>query len=645
MQDLINEKLQNANQLFNQGLYFKALDALNDYEQNLAHTPEDQLFCHILKSCIFYELGQPTEALKFAELGCSLSHELDNKPLLIDSYISKAWILLDLGELDKIPDLMSKGEDLLKKLKKTPQSDFAKRKSLLLLIKSAFYFYKNHKADKALEYGEEGLKLSEEYGNYRELSLALYHNSWYYFAIGNLDRAKDYLDRCLKVQKTYRKRDDWRILKDLGVLNGVIGELNNALEYTKQSLALVEKIGSKSYVAQCLNNISLIYQQKGNLDKAKEALERNLKIWEELGNKMRLLAGLDSLFIVSLDANSLEQAEHYLTRMLELNKQVKNKMSDVVCRVNKALLLKLSSKPHEKEKAKEMLQQVVGEEIINWEFTERALLHLCDILLVELQTYNNQEVLVEVTLLFNRLSEFAELQNSFRLLAETNLLQGKLALIQMNMGDARQLFTKAERIADEHGLHLLARTISTEHDMLLQQLEKWENLRKAEAPVSERLKFVEIDKTLDHMMGKKMIEPPKLVEEDPILLIIMSKAGKAYFNHTFIKNWDHSDLFSSFISAFNTFSSEIFAKSIDRIKIGENTIFIKPIEPFVACYVSKGQSYPAKKKLNQFSISIKYKKEIWDLLHKAVKTSQELSVNNSPLLGTVINEIFGVPSI
>jgi hypothetical protein len=261
--------------------------------------------------------------------------------------------------------------------------------------------------------------------------------------------------------------------------------------------------------------------------------------------------------------------------------------------------------------------------------------------LLELQKYNNQEALTDINAIINQLSEFAESQHSFRLLAEINLLQGKLALIQMNMGDARQLLTKAERIADEHGLHLLARTISTEHDKLLVQLEKWEKLLKNQSDVSERLKFVEIDKTLDHLMGKKMMEPPELVEEDPIFLLIMSEAGSVYFHHTFIKNWDYSDLFSSFISAFNTFSSEIFAKTIDRIKIGENIIFINPVEPFLACYVSKGQSYPAIKKLNKFSDSIKNEKEIWDLLNKAVKTSGELSVKSSPLLETVVNEIFG----
>ncbi|MFX0178014.1 MAG: tetratricopeptide repeat protein [Candidatus Hodarchaeota archaeon] len=642
---LISDQLQKINILFNEGLYFKALDALNDFEQKTDLKTEDQIFSYILKSNICYEFGRTTEALKFAEQACSMGQDHGNNVLLIDSYISKAKALLDLGDFDAILDLISKGEELLKFLTLIPPSEYAKRDTLLKLIKSEFVFKKSRNLDKALEYGEEGLKISETHDNYKEITQALLINSSFYFAIGNLDRAIAYMERCLKVQKIYRKKVDWKVFKDLGVLNGIIGKLDLALEYTKQSLVLAEELGNKGYIAQCLNNSSLIYRQKGNLDLALEALERNLTIWEELDDKINLIGGLDSLFTVSLDANSFKQAEQYLLRMQQINKQVKNKMSDTACRVNKALLLKMSSNSHDQEKAKEILQEVIEEEIVYWEFTERALLHLCDIYLLELQTYNNQEVLNEINLLINRLSEYAEHQHSFRLLAETYVLQGKLALIQMNMGDARQLFTKAERIADEHGLHLLARTISTEHDKLLEQLEKWENLRKAKTPVSERLKFVEIDKTIDHMMGKRMIKPPDLVEEDPILLIIMSKAGKPHFNHTFIKNWDYSDLFSSFISAFNTFSSEIFAKTIDRIKIGDNIIFIKPIEPFIACYVSKGQSYPALKKLNKFSDSIKNKKEIWDAINKAAKISQELNINSSPQLRAVVNEIFGILSI
>ncbi|MFX1449530.1 MAG: tetratricopeptide repeat protein [Promethearchaeota archaeon] len=640
MPNLIDRKLEYMNQLFVEGLYSNLLDSIEDFEQIEDLTPENQLSCYHLKSNLYFELGKYSDALKFAEQACNMSQELGSKTSLFDSNISKAWALLMLRDYDLVLQLISNGEEILKELTLKPQSEFAKREALLNLIKSQIFLYKNGDIDKALEYGELGLKISEEHNNKMGTALALQLNARSYLMIGNLDRALDYLRSCLSMQRTYRKRDDWWTLNNLGVLNGMKGELDLALDYIMQSLALVEEIGNKNIIAQCLNNSSLIYRQKGELDRALKALDRNLKIWEELDNKMNIMGGLDSLFIVSLDANSLEKAQEYLLRMQQINEQMQDQTCDVACRVNKALMLKMSPNSLDQEKAKEILQQIVKDEIINWEFTERGLLHLCDIFLNELQKNDNEEVLDEINLLINKLLDFAEFQKSYRLLAETNLLQGKLALIQMNLGNARKLLTKAERIADEHGLHLLARTISTEHDNLLEELEKWEDLRKVKAPVSERLKYAEIDRTLNHMMGKQMMEPPDLVEEDPILLLIMDEAGNAFFNHTFIKNWDFSTLFGSFISAFNTFSSEIFSKTIDRIKIGENIIFLQPVEQFLTCYVSKGQSYPAMKKLVKFSNSIKTKSEIWERLKKAAETCQELNVENLPVLGTVVNEIF-----
>jgi len=364
MQNLSNVDLENINQLLLQGLYLKALESIEKFEKIEDLSLENQGPCYLLKSNIYFEIGRYNDALKLAEQACSISQKLGNRLLLLDSYISKAWVLFELKNLDTITNLLSQGKELLEELTLS-QSDYAKRDSILKLIESYLFFVKNHNIQKALEYGEASLKTSEQHNSYKEIASSLYFNSWYYYTIGNLDRAIEYLERCLKVQRTYRKRDDWRTIKDLGVLNGVIGELDLALEYTNHSLAIAEEIGNKDYIGQCLNNSSLIYRQKGKLDHAIEALERSLIIWEDLDNKMKLIGGLDSLFIVSLDANSLKQAEKYFLLMQKISKQVKHKIIDLACRVNKALLLKTSLNPLDRGQAKEILQQVIQEEIIS----------------------------------------------------------------------------------------------------------------------------------------------------------------------------------------------------------------------------------------------------------------------------------------
>ena len=96
------------------------------------------------------------------------------------------------------------------------------------------------------------------------------------------------------------------------------------------------------------------------------------------------------------------------------------------------------------------------------------------------------------------------------------------------------------------------------------------------------------------------------------------------------------------MSAFDTFSSQLFAESIDRIKIGENLILVNPVESFLVCYVIKGQSYLGLQKLNRFSEAIKNNSEIWERLTKAVQTGEELDLNNPPSLGDTMSEIFSI---
>ncbi|MFW9824989.1 MAG: hypothetical protein ACFFE4_18760, partial [Candidatus Thorarchaeota archaeon] len=72
----------------------------------------------------------------------------------------------------------------------------------------------------------------------------------------------------------------------------------------------------------------------------------------------------------------------------------------------------------------------------------------------------------------------------------------------------------------------------------------------------------------------------------------------------------------------------------------EFTILINPVLPFLACYVIKGQSYPALQKLTKFTKAIRENSEIWQALNKSVKTSEMLKLDKPTALKMVIDEIF-----
>jgi len=211
----------------------------------------------------------------------------------------------------------------------------------------------------------------------------------------------------------------------------------------------------------------------------------------------------------------------------------------------------------------------------------------------------------------------------------------------MNMGDARRVLTKAQNIANKHGLRRLARAISYEHDKMLEQFDKWENLNKTGAPISEIMDLASLDDIIDGMQGKRVIKAPEITSEKPELLLIIAEGGVLIFSHPFTDEWKRdNELFSSFLSAFSSFSSEFFTKELDRAKFGDDLILMHSIEPFSICYLFKGQTYPATKRLTQFTKRIQNTESVWRTLEKFYESSQVLELKDSPLLDSIISEIF-----
>jgi len=429
----------------------------------------------------------------------------------------------------------------------------------------------------------------------------------------------------------------------LGFLGGVFywkGELNEALKYNMEALALAEKNGYESLIVWNMSLIGSIYSMKGDLNKGIEYLERCLALSEKVGYTMIIDGAHISLLLSYLKNNSREKAQQHLIHLKELAEQEESRLFSDSYLYAKALMLKTSGRMRNRAKAEDIFNKIVKGDISLGDIRIRALISLSEMYIEELSIYNNPEVLDEINPLILDLLKVSETQNSKSYLAEGKLLQAKLALIQMEFDAAKTLLTQAQQIAEENGLNLLAQNISSEHDILLKKIDEWDKLKKKDAPMAERIELASFDKVIDRLQGKRAIEPPELKDEEPILLLIMDNSGVTYFNHPFVSNWDHSDLFSSFMSAFNTFIDEIFSKSIDRIRVGENTILINPVESFLACYVIKGQSYSALQKLTRFTEAIKENSEIWQTLKKSVKTSEMLELNKQPALKTVINEIF-----
>jgi hypothetical protein len=159
--------------------------------------------------------------------------------------------------------------------------------------------------------------------------------------------------------------------------------------------------------------------------------------------------------------------------------------------------------------------------------------------------------------------------------------------------------------------------------------------------MSKRIELASFNGVVDRMQGKSAIDPPIITPEIPVLLLIIGEGGFPLFSNQFEKQYKfEEDLVSGFLSAFNTFSGELFSKGLDRVKFGDYIMLMQTIGVFSICYLFKGQTYNAKQKLSLFISSIKNNTSIWNALNIFYNTSRVVRLEELPSLESLISNIF-----
>ncbi|MFW9950761.1 MAG: tetratricopeptide repeat protein, partial [Candidatus Thorarchaeota archaeon] len=417
-----------------------------------------------------------------------------------------------------------------------------------------------------------------------------------------------------------------------------IGEFELSLEYNKKSLAIFKELNNNGYIALMLNNLGATYQDIGNYDLALKYYEESLVVWEQ--DPIQIEAPISGLIAVALEKGDTERAQKYFKRLENLYNKKKNSNIEIIYQYIKAMTLKRSSRIRDKAKAEELLKQVIETKSLFFDLIIDAYINLCDLLLSEFRISKNSEALDELNYYITKLLTIAETSHSYLVFCEVFILQAKLALINFNLKIARRFLTQAQRIAESYGIKRLAMKISYEHDQLIKQLNVWEKLKESEAPLSERWKLAGLNEQIENMVRKRMTEAPKISEEDPVSIFIITEGGTPLFSHSFIdqKSFE-SYLFSGFLTTIDYFIREMFSEGLDRAIFGEHTLLLKSIPPFYISYIFKGDSYHALQKLNYFTDHIQME-DIWQSLLKSFKINQSIHLKDLPLLNSLITDTF-----
>lgn len=629
-------ELSHAELFFAKGLNDKALEVLNEFEEIDGILFEDLIDCYLLKSEIFFFLFLYNDGLIYAEKANHMSKETDNFFQMIKSLLLMAMNYMGTREIEKAEKFYEESEELIKKTNELSVMESKLLKAIQDFVK-AFIHQGIGNYDSALKLFVKILNDLNNTDDWLYILYSLHYIGEIYFRKMDFDKAKSFAKKSLEHQKSFRKQLWWPYFNLMGAIYAYTGEFDSSIKFYEQGMKLNEEEGNDYGANVILVNLGEIYLEQGDFDKSKVAFEKTLSFAEEHSIMGMTFVSIMNLFNVTYEMKSYNEAQIYLDKAEKINEQSDSRMYDHSCRVAKAMMLKTSRKSRNRIQAEDILKQVLKEEKTLPDIYELAFYHLTDLLLYEFELNGDQEVLDEMLELISSVIDLAEKQNMFKLISKAKFFRAKIALLSYNFKEARILLSQAQEIADEHGLHLLARLISSEHDNLLNDLCLWERMKKERVSLNERIEVSHINQQMEDMIQKRALKPPTLEIEQSINISVFSKTGSLVFSYHFQKSPNFDE---KMISNFIIMSGQIVGGSLNRLKFGENTVLLKDLEQFLICYVFKGQSYSAQQKITYLSKAIQHNVEIMKSLQVAIRTGASLVLKDNPNLLNLIAETF-----
>ena len=540
--------------------------------KNKKISKEELIQTHLLKSEILNYQSNYKKSLETTKIAMQKSLELKNKILIVDSILAKVTTLSLLGELTAAEDCVQTCFDHIS-LKGKKTKEIQKRISSI--------------------YNMQG-SLNYKRGEMKRAFL-LYQKSLGFF------------------EKIDDKVNIASVRIGIGDIFNCKGEIRQALNNYEASLNIYDSLGFELEVVEVLNRISRVYQVTGNLEDALIYYKVALSRAEKNENQILAASILYNLISLLIEWDLINEAKEYLDKLHSIQQENEYQIINLRHKIAQGIILNCDKRLVSRMKAQEIFREISEAEIIDYEIFILAMFNLLETLLFEFGLTGNGEVLDEVKSLLLKLQQIANKQNSYSLLAKTSLLESKLALLEMNFEKAAIELSNALTIAQTKELTSLAILISLEQDIFIQQKNKWKEVIQDEIPLKNRIEIAHMENLFEFMVDNKFLKSTDIKQEYPILLMVNSEGGMNLFTNLFDKNIKiDSFLVSSFLSAIDSFSKEMFAStgSIETIKHQDYTILIKSIDKLSFSYVYKGHSYHAIQKLEEFIKKIMINKEI-----------------------------------
>jgi serine phosphatase RsbU (regulator of sigma subunit) len=208
--------------------------------------------------------------------------------------------------------------------KKSLRNIFLSKLGLTLENIARIYNSKNDYPKSIDLYKEAGIAYTEA-GNKLGIAKTYYGIGSSYYDLGETENALTWTKKSLALKEEIGdKKQIISSLTNLGILYAETGKIQDALATFAKSLKLSESINDKASIGSALSNMGILYANQGQKEEALENFKLNLKIREEIGDKKGIAISLENIASIFAEFKKYDTALFYLNKGLLLHTEIKN---------------------------------------------------------------------------------------------------------------------------------------------------------------------------------------------------------------------------------------------------------------------------------------------------------------------------------
>ncbi len=422
------EILSSANGFAKDREFNRALEELSKLKLTPFNDEREKVDALITKAHCLNRLGKGEEALTTAEEAYNKSVGLGYPALTFNALIEIGEALVYFGRVEECASIGKECSETLDVLsgELTPELG-SMEASLETLIGRVCIMRGERKS--CLKHYNKALTIRSRTSNDPELAETLTDMAYLQGSLDKLEEALELFDRSLLLEGQKFTHNRVRCLRGKGYVHLMQGKIDEAREVLEQGLRIAEELRDVKACARFNTNLAICSQRQKAYDQALNHLEAALVHYDLLGTVNLTCGTIDQLFHLSLETGNTELAARYLKQLKELASYSQNKEISSVYEMNKSLLqYRFSTLELERLKsAEQQFRNASGSKYGMYELKVRAVLYLCEVLLLEFQRDNRETIFSDIGRNLSLLEETAINNGSNWVLCESYLVRAKVA--------------------------------------------------------------------------------------------------------------------------------------------------------------------------------------------------------------------------